>query len=65
MAKSKSSNDPRKVWHTRTMVGGAFVVLVSLVTMFDKSLSTTGIIARIAGIIIGVIVFEVGRRKLD
>jgi hypothetical protein len=65
MARTKSSVDPRKAWHTRTMVGGGFIVLVSLVTLFDKSLTTAGILARIIGVVAGVIIFEIGRRKKD
>jgi len=65
MAKAKSSNDPRKAWHTRTMIGGAFIVLVSTLTLFDNTLSAIGIVARIIGILVGITIFEAGRRRKD
>ena len=62
MAKNKTTKiqDPRRAQHVRTMTAGVFISLISILMLLNKTVIEGTVL-----LVIGVGVFEVGRRKLD
>ncbi|MEI8143019.1 MAG: hypothetical protein WCG48_00140 [Candidatus Berkelbacteria bacterium] len=67
MAKNvKKVQDPRRSMHVQTMVGGVIIFVFGLMMIFvDRSIVNNSVLWGIVALAVGVLLFEVGRRKLN